>query len=111
MISKSVEETIQIAKSFLDKILKNNKEQKGALIVALSGDLGAGKTAFTQAIGKHLGIKSKITSPTFVIIKKYTLPNPPFAGRGEFFSPCEGGVPKGRGGLNINFYFTLTLTA
>jgi tRNA threonylcarbamoyladenosine biosynthesis protein TsaE len=73
MLSRNVKETAQIAKSFLDKILEDNKEQKSALVVALSGDLGAGKTAFTQAVGRHLGIKSKITSPTFVIIKKYTL--------------------------------------
>jgi tRNA threonylcarbamoyladenosine biosynthesis protein TsaE len=73
MISKNTKETSEIAKMFLDKILRNNKKQKGALVVALSGDLGAGKTVFTQAIGKHLGIKHKITSPTFVIMKKYVI--------------------------------------
>ena len=73
MISKSIKETKEIAKIFLDKILRNNKKQKDALVVALSGDLGAGKTVFTQAIGKHLGIKHKITSPTFVIMKKYPI--------------------------------------
>jgi tRNA threonylcarbamoyladenosine biosynthesis protein TsaE len=39
--------------------------QRGDLII-LSGELGAGKTAFTQGIGRGLGI-SEITSPTFVI--------------------------------------------
>lgn len=51
---------------------KENKKN-GATVVCLSGDLGAGKTAFTQAVGKHLSIKNKITSPTFVLIKKYPI--------------------------------------
>ena len=76
MISKSTEETSKIAKLFLAKLLKKNGKQPGALVVGLSGNLGAGKTAFTQAVAKHLGIKHKITSPTFVIMKKYLLPLP-----------------------------------
>ena len=38
---------------------------------ALSGDLGAGKTTFTKGIGKALGIKRVINSPTFTIMKNY----------------------------------------
>jgi tRNA threonylcarbamoyladenosine biosynthesis protein TsaE len=73
MISKSTEETSKIAKSFLNKILKEKGGRRGASVVALSGDLGVGKTAFTQAVAKHLGIKEKVTSPTFVIMKKYSI--------------------------------------
>jgi tRNA threonylcarbamoyladenosine biosynthesis protein TsaE len=73
MISKNVKETKKIAKMFLAEIFKKAEKTKGALVVALSGDLGAGKTAFTQAIAKHLGIKDKIKSPTFVIMKSYKL--------------------------------------
>lgn len=40
-------------------------------VVALSGDLGSGKTYLTKAIGKGLGITSLITSPTFTIIHEY----------------------------------------
>lgn len=43
---------------------------KGALVV-LSGDLGAGKTTFTKSIGKALGVKKVINSPTFTILKSY----------------------------------------
>ena len=74
-ISKNVKETKEIAKMFLDKILREKKKHKGALVVGLSGDLGAGKTTFVQAIAKHLGVKNKVNSPTFVIIKKYSLKN------------------------------------
>lgn len=42
--------------------------------VALVGDLGAGKTAFTKGIAQGLGIKDPITSPTFTIINEYNEP-------------------------------------
>ena len=59
--------------SLADDFLKKLKKGKRATLVTLTGDLGSGKTAFTQRVGKILGIKAKITSPTFVIQKKYEL--------------------------------------
>lgn len=50
--------------------------QEHALVVALTGDLGAGKTTFMQHVAGVLGITETITSPTFVILKKYLLPQP-----------------------------------
>ncbi|MBP9771723.1 MAG: tRNA (adenosine(37)-N6)-threonylcarbamoyltransferase complex ATPase subunit type 1 TsaE [Candidatus Pacebacteria bacterium] len=44
-----------------------------ATVLALSGDLGAGKTAFVKALAKYLGVEEHITSPTFVIQKTYNL--------------------------------------
>jgi tRNA threonylcarbamoyladenosine biosynthesis protein TsaE len=43
---------------------------QGAL-VALDGDLGAGKTTFSQAIARGLGVTDTVNSPTFTIIKEY----------------------------------------
>lgn len=40
-------------------------------IITLEGNLGAGKTAFTQALAKALGVKRIVSSPTFTIIKQY----------------------------------------
>jgi tRNA threonylcarbamoyladenosine biosynthesis protein TsaE len=73
MLSKNIKETEKIAKIFLDKLLKNRKKPKGALVVGLSGDLGAGKTAFTKFVAKHLDIKDRVFSPTYVIMKKYPI--------------------------------------
>jgi len=49
------------------------KENLKATVIALSGDLGAGKTTFAQGFIKALGVKHHITSPTFVIFRKYHL--------------------------------------
>jgi len=70
-LSKSLEETKQVAKDFADK-LKNLKSGQ-AVTVGLFGDLGSGKTTFTQALGKILGVAEVMTSPTFVIEKRYDL--------------------------------------
>lgn len=42
-------------------------------VVALYGELGSGKTTFTQGLAKGLGIKNRIISPTFVIVRNYDL--------------------------------------
>lgn len=46
----------------------------GATVVGLYGNLGSGKTTFTQAAAKSLGISETVNSPTFLIFKKYQLP-------------------------------------
>ncbi|ENH96414.1 hypothetical protein J416_10946 [Gracilibacillus halophilus YIM-C55.5] len=40
-------------------------------VITLSGDLGAGKTTLTKGIGKGIGVKRTINSPTFTIVKEY----------------------------------------
>lgn len=45
------------------------------LVIGLNGDLGAGKTVFTKGIGKYLGVKKVINSPTFTIMKIYDTNN------------------------------------
>ncbi|OGY61379.1 MAG: tRNA (adenosine(37)-N6)-threonylcarbamoyltransferase complex ATPase subunit type 1 TsaE [Candidatus Colwellbacteria bacterium RIFCSPLOWO2_12_FULL_44_13] len=46
-----------------------------ALVVALQGELGAGKTTFVQGLLRSLGVKQNILSPTFVIMKRFSLRN------------------------------------
>lgn len=45
-----------------------------AVLITLSGELGAGKTSFTQGMARELGIDEPVTSPTFVLEKIYALP-------------------------------------
>lgn len=71
MISKNLEDTKKIAADFMTHGLKAN--EKEATVVALSGDLGSGKTTFTQAIAEILGVKEQLVSPTFVIEKIYKI--------------------------------------
>lgn len=43
-------------------------------LIVLSGDMGAGKTAFAQGFGSALGVTEPITSPTFTLVHSYDLP-------------------------------------
>ncbi len=74
-LSKSLSDTRAIAEDFLDSL----KTAEHATVVTLSGDLGAGKTAFTKELGNLLGIPhDQITSPTFVIMKIFNIRHSPF---------------------------------
>lgn len=64
IISKSTEQTNQLGIE-LGKLLQPQD------IICLTGDLGAGKTAFTKGIGIGLEIEEFITSPTYTIINEY----------------------------------------
>lgn len=66
IITSSAAETAKLGGSLALKI-------KGGEVICLAGDLGAGKTTFTQGFLRALGVEGAITSPTFVVIKNYTL--------------------------------------
>jgi tRNA threonylcarbamoyladenosine biosynthesis protein TsaE len=51
-------------------------KNSGATIVGLYGELGSGKTSFTQGVARTLGISETVVSPTFVIEKIYELQSP-----------------------------------
>lgn len=71
MISRSPGDTAAIARELASKL---EASASGATVVALSGELGAGKTAFAKAFASALGIPSEdVTSPTFVIEKRFDL--------------------------------------
>lgn len=76
-ISKSTKETQKIAENFA-KELCGQKNNNTATIVAMVGDLGSGKTTFTQYLAQALGVKDYVTSPTFVLLKKYKTQNDSF---------------------------------
>lgn len=96
IITKSAKETQQIGRILAQEIIKTirsairqpaeqtakknsrpeqarGRATKKALVIGLEGELGSGKTTFIQGLAKGLGIKERITSPTFVIFKKFEL--------------------------------------
>lgn len=72
IITNSAKETQELGKILAKEILKQDLN-KTALVLALQGDLGGGKTTFLQGFAKGLGIKEKILSPTFVLIKRFKM--------------------------------------
>jgi len=68
--SGSLRMTENIAQTFVKKLAPNSA---GAFVVGLYGDLGSGKTTFVQATARALGVRQNVTSPTFVIMKSYSL--------------------------------------
>jgi len=66
-------QTKNLGKKIAEKILQKRFSQR-AVVLALEGSLGAGKTTFLQGFAKGIGIEDKILSPTFVILKKFKIP-------------------------------------
>lgn len=54
------------------KAYEERKNKSRAFVLALHGTLGAGKTTFMQKLATHVGVTEQVTSPTFVVMKKYT---------------------------------------
>jgi len=71
--TSSTKQTQKIACLLARDILVKATSNK-AVVLALCGELGAGKTTFVQGLAQGLGIKAPITSPTFVIMKKFAIP-------------------------------------
>ena len=67
--TKSSQKTKAFAKKVLRELFKLNKNKN--YIICLYGDLGSGKTTFTQGLAEELEIKEIVNSPTFLIMKKY----------------------------------------
>lgn len=63
-ISKSEQNTIDFAYNLASKLNTGD-------IIVLSGELGSGKTKFTQGILKYFGLENEISSPTFTIVNEY----------------------------------------
>lgn len=67
-ILHSLTEMQDFARDFVQTL---SPQQTGATVLGLYGDLGAGKTSFTQGLAQALGVSDTVVSPTFVIMKVY----------------------------------------
>jgi len=72
MCCKKLSDLDKEASRFVNTLVPHSDK---ATLVTLSGDLGAGKTAFVKAIAKTFGITELVTSPTFVLEKIYKIPS------------------------------------
>ena len=63
-ITNSERETEEIGRRFAEKL-------PGGTVVAMYGDLGAGKTAFVRGMARGLGLSCRVSSPTFTIVNEY----------------------------------------
>ena len=72
-ITSSPRETGLIARDLAKELVKR-KTSKESLVIGLSGELGAGKTTFIKSFIRALGVSKKITSPTFLILRRFKLP-------------------------------------
>ncbi|TRZ81442.1 tRNA (adenosine(37)-N6)-threonylcarbamoyltransferase complex ATPase subunit type 1 TsaE [bacterium] len=68
-------ETRELAKKLVQIFVQSEKNRKNALVVSLEGELGTGKTTFTQGLAKALGVESWIKSPTFILMREHIIQN------------------------------------
>jgi tRNA threonylcarbamoyladenosine biosynthesis protein TsaE len=71
-ITRNAQETQELASQLAKKILAK-KPGKTAVVLCLRGQLGAGKTTFLQGFAKELGVEEVVNSPTFVIMKHFSI--------------------------------------
>ena len=76
-LTNSHKQTQKLGKELAREIIKNGAKKR-AVVLELQGNLGGGKTTFLQGFAKGLGIKDKILSPTFVILKHFEIVNSEF---------------------------------
>lgn len=73
-LTSSFLQTQKLGEFCAKQILKGGS-LKRAVVLSLKGDLGGGKTTFLQGFAKGLGIREKILSPTFIIMRKFKIKN------------------------------------
>jgi tRNA threonylcarbamoyladenosine biosynthesis protein TsaE len=74
--TESAEETKKLGGKIAYQLIADNQGLEvgsKAVVLALAGDLGSGKTTFAQGLAEGLGVKQRIISPTFIILRKYEL--------------------------------------
>lgn len=70
-------DTEAAGKALAEKLLARIKPDN-SVVIAMYGDLGAGKTAFVRGLAEGLGVTARVTSPTFTIVNEYLGPVPLF---------------------------------
>ena len=95
--TKTPKETAKIATALA-------KKMKGGEVVALYGNLGAGKTTFAQAFAKALGVQERVQSPTFIFMHEHRLKRKSGPSYFVHADAYRGGLPELRS-ISIEEYF------
>jgi len=95
--TKTPKETAKIATALA-------KKMKGGEVVALYGNLGAGKTTFAQAFAKALGVQERVQSPTFIFMHEHRLKRKIGPSYFVHADAYRGGLPELRS-ISIEEYF------
>lgn len=80
IVTQSPQETARIGQELADFLIKPPGGEDLPYAICLYGNLGSGKTTFLQGLAKGLGIRQRLLSPTFIIVRRYQLEKP-----GNFF--------------------------
>lgn len=78
LVSQSTGDTRAIAAQLAEQFRTHLVGRSTALVVALEGELGAGKTTLAQGIARALGVREQLKSPTFNLAKEYHIPDTPY---------------------------------
>ncbi len=102
--TNSFEETQKIGEEFVKRLNLSQgstlAKRDLAIVIALYGDLGSGKTTFVQGLAKGLRIQRRIISPTFIIMRSYEVNSlnvpSPFQGEGKVFDGKRSRIGEGK---------------
>ena len=75
-ITQSARDTQKLGEAFGNSLLERggNTPHGAGRVICLWGELGSGKTTFVQGVARGLGITSRLLSPTFIIVRRYQVP-------------------------------------
>ena len=77
IITYDASQTQSLGRKIADYLIKGGRGKQGT-VITLIGELGSGKTSFVQGVAKEFGLPQRILSPTFLIVKRYSLSIPVF---------------------------------
>jgi tRNA threonylcarbamoyladenosine biosynthesis protein TsaE len=72
--TETASKTAEVGQNLALELAWRRQRRVGTRILCLYGDLGSGKTTFVQGFARGLGIKGRLLSPTFIIVRRYQIP-------------------------------------
>ena len=83
-VVNSAKEMKNLGLSVARRVILLRKDKENAIVLGLQGGLGGGKTTFLQGFAQGLNIRQRVLSPTFVLMKRFSIPKKPGLGPYKF---------------------------